>query len=114
MVRNLKLAAAGLVMTMASSAALAGDALTSAQLQKLFPGTFTAVVHGGVTLTFTAKGNGVLIGQMPGKQDEGRWSLENGKLCIMLSTWTKGRPACSAVVAGDGWYRGQGVKFRKI
>ena len=114
MKRILKLATAGIVAMCAISTAHADAALTHAQLQKLFPGTFAAVVQGAMKLTFTAKGNGTLIGVMPGKQDEGRWSLRNGKLCIMLSTWTGGKSACSAVVAENGWYRGQGVKFRKI
>ncbi len=111
---NLKFAIAGLVMMGLPSAAFADDVLTTAELQKLFPGTFTVVAQGGAKLIFTAKENGVLIGQMSGKQDSGRWSLTNGKLCIMLANWTKGKSACSLVVADNGWYRGQGVKFRKI
>ncbi len=114
MKRILKLAAAGVVAMCPSSTAYADEALTQAQLQKLFPGTFTAVVQGATKLTFTAKSNGTLIGEMPGKQDSGRWSLRDGKLCVMLTTWTRGKSACSAVVADSGWYRGQGIKFRKI
>ena len=113
MKRILKLAAAGAVTLCTLSAAHADATLTHSQLQKLFPGTFTAVVHGAMKLTFTAKGNGTLIGQMPGKQDSGRWSLQDGKLCVMLTTWTKGKSACSAVVADSGWYRGRDIKFRK-
>jgi hypothetical protein len=108
------LAAAAIAALLSAPQARADDALTTAELQKLFPGTFMAVVHGTVKVTFTAKGNGVLIGQMPGKSDEGRWSLENGKLCIMLSNWTHGHSTCSVVVADNGWYRGEGVVFRKI
>jgi hypothetical protein len=114
MKRILKLAAAGVVAMCASSAVHADEALTHAQLQKLFPGKFTAVVHGSTKVTFTAQGNGILIGEMPGKHDSGRWSLRDGKLCVMLTTWTQGKSACSAVVADSGWYRGQGIKFRKI
>jgi hypothetical protein len=114
MKRILKLATAGVAMMWVASAAQADTALTQSQLQKLFPGTFTAVVHGALTLTFTAKGNGTLIGAMPGKQDSGQWSLRNGKLCVMLTSWTRGKSACSTVVADSGWYRGQGIKFRKI
>lgn len=114
MKRMLKLAASGVVMMCASSVGHANETLTHAQLQKLFPGTFAAVVQGAMKLTFIAKGNGILIGDMPGKHDSGRWSVQNGKLCIMLSTWTGGKSACSEVVADSGWYRGQGVKFRKI
>ena len=88
--------------------------MTHVQLAKLFPGQFDAVVRGSVKVTFTAKGNGVLIGQMPGRKDQGRWSLQNGKLCIMLTNWTSGKSTCSTVVADGGWYRGHGVKFRKL
>ena len=111
---NLNFAIAGLIMMGLPSAAYADDVLSAAELQKLFPGTFTVVANGGMKLIFTAKENGVLIGEMSGKQDSGRWSLTDGKLCIMLSNWTKGKSACSVVVADNGWYRGQGVKFRKI
>ena len=114
MKRLLKLAAAGALLVMAASPVVAGGTLTNAELRKLFPGTFAAVVHGSLQVTFTAKDNGVLIGQMPGKRDSGRWSLQNGQLCIMLSNWTQGQAACSSLVADNGWYRGQGVKFRKI
>lgn len=114
MKRILKLAAAGVVMVCVSTAAHADAALTHAQLQKLFPGTFMAVVHGAMKLTFTAKGNGTLIGAMPGKQDGGQWTVQNGKLCVMLNTWTRGKSACSTVVADNGWYQGRGIKFRKI
>ena len=114
MLRRITGIAVASVLVCLSGAAFADEALTHTQLQRLFPGTFTAVVRGGVTLTFKAMGNGVLIGKMPGKQDQGRWSLEGGKLCIMLSNWTQGRASCSTVVSDNGWYRGQGVKFRKI
>lgn len=114
MLRKLTGIAVASVLMCMPGAAFADEALTHNQLRKLFPGTFTAVVHGGATLTFKAMGNGVLIGKMPGKQDQGRWSLQNGKLCIMLSNWTQGKAACSTVVSDSGWYRGQGVKFRKI
>jgi len=112
--RNLMLAAAGLFLVLSSNGAAADEVLTHSELRKLFPGSFYAVVNGFVTVQITAKGNGTLIGLMPGKKDTGRWSLENGKLCIMMSKWTKGKPNCSTVVADNGWYLGKGVKFRKI
>jgi len=114
MKRTLKLAAAGMIVMCAASTAQASPPLTHTQLQKLFPGTFTAVVRGAMKLTFTAKGNGTLIGIVPGKQDSGQWTVENGKLCVMLNTWTHGKSACSTVVADNGWYQGRGIKFRKI
>ena len=105
---------AGLLLGLTSVVANAGEPLSQAQLGKLFPGSFTAVVHGMVTVNFTAKDDGVLIGQMKAKRDSGRWSLKNGKLCISLAEWTQGKSSCSAVVADNGWYRGKGVKFKKI
>jgi len=88
--------------------------LSQAELGKLFPGSFQAVVSGAVVVKITARGNGTLIGQTTGQEDRGRWSVERGKLCIVWSTWLNGKASCSRVIADDGWYRGNGVKFRKI
>ena len=88
--------------------------LSQAELGKLFPGSFQAVVNGAVTVKITARGNGTLIGQMTGQEDRGWWSVKSGKLCIVWSTWLNGKISCSQVIADDGWYRGNGVKFRKI
>ena len=114
MKRIITLAAAGFCVATALMSALADEPMTHAQLQALFPGTFSAVVRGSMQVTFTAKGNGVLIGQATGRSDNGRWSLQDGKLCIMLNSWTKGKSTCSVVLADSGWYYGKGVKFRKI
>ena len=116
--RNLILALAGLFLVLASNVAAnvaaADEVLSQSELRRLFPGSFYAVVNGVVAIQFIAKGNGTLIGQMPGKTDTGSWSLKNGELCIMMSKWTKGKPKCSELVADNGWYLGKGVKFRKI
>ena len=71
------------------------------------------MVNGAVTVKITARGNGTLIGQMTGHEDRGRWSVERGKLRIVWSNWMNGKTSCSRVIADDGWYRGNGVKFRK-
>jgi hypothetical protein len=107
---------AGLLTTLMVSGAWAGDKpiLSQAELRKLFPGNFTAVVNGAVTVKIVARSNGTMIGQMTGKQDSGRWSVAGGKLCIVWSTWLNGKASCSSVKSGDGWYMGNGVKFRKI
>ena len=107
---------AGILMGFSGLAATAEDAVTlsQAELGKLFPGSFQAVVHGAVTVKITARGNGTLIGQMTGQEDRGRWSVKSGKLCIVWSNWLNGKASCSRVIADDGWYRGNGVKFRKI
>jgi hypothetical protein len=51
---------------------------------------------------------------MTGQEDRGWWSVKSGKLCIAWTTWLNGKTTCSRVIADDGWYRGNGVKFRKI
>jgi hypothetical protein len=104
-----------LTIFMASSA-MAGDTsiLSQLQLRNLFPGNFTAVVNGAVIVKIVARSNGTMIGEMTGKQDSGRWSVVGGKLCIVWSTWLSGKTSCSSVKSGDGWYLGNGVKFRKV
>jgi hypothetical protein len=88
--------------------------LSQAELGELFPGNFQAVVSGAVIVKITARGNGTLLGQMTGQEDRGRWSVKSGKLCIVWSNWLNGKASCSRVISDDGWYRGNGVKFRKI
>lgn len=111
--RIISLAMAGLLMSFASNAAGAAEKLSQAELSKLFPGSFIAVVRGMVKVNITAKGNGELIGQMKSREDTGRWSLRNGQLCISMAQWTGGRASCSVVVADNGWYRGNGVRFKR-
>jgi hypothetical protein len=107
---------AGFLTVLMASTVMAGDKpiLSQTELRQLFPGNFTAVVNGAVTVRIVAKSNGTMIGQMTGKQDSGRWSVAGGKLCIVWSTWLDGKASCSSVKSGDGWYVGNGVKFRKI
>ncbi len=107
---------AAIVMAFSSLGARADDTiiLSQAELGKLFPGSFQAVVNGAVKVKITARGNGTLVGQMTGQEDRGWWSVKSGKLCIAWTTWLNGKTTCSRVIADDGWYRGNGVKFRKI
>jgi hypothetical protein len=88
--------------------------LSQAELGELFPGKFHAVVNSVVSLDISAKRNGVLVGQMAGDSDQGRWSLKGNKLCVVWSSWMDGKVSCSKVKEADGWYHGIGVKFRKI
>ena len=69
---------AAIVMGFSGTSAAAGEAVTlsQAELGKLFPGNFQAVVNGAVTVKITARGNGTLIGQMTGQEDRGRWSVQ--------------------------------------
>jgi hypothetical protein len=107
---------AGILAVFLASNAVAGDKpiLSQMELRQLFPGNFTAVVNGAVTLKIVAKSNGTIIGLMTGKQDSGRWSVAGNQLCIVWSTWLNGKASCSSFKSGDGWYLGNGVKFRKI
>jgi hypothetical protein len=107
---------AAIVVAFSSPGARADETiiLSQAELGKLFPGSFQAVVNGAVTVMITARGNGTMVGQMTGQEDRGWWSVKSGKLCIVWSTWLSGKASCSRVIADDGWYRGNGVKFRKI
>ena len=114
MKRILALAAASLVLSLSNISAFADDALSQKELRGLFPGSFMAVVHGSIKLKIVAHSNGSLTGVYSGKTDKGRWSVRNGKLCVALDTWMAGKSTCSAVVAQAGWYRGSGVKFRKL
>ena len=116
MMRLLTSMLAALLLAFSGLSAAADDSavLSQAELGKLFPGRFQAVVSGAVVVKITARGNGTLIGQMSGQEDRGRWSVRSGKLCIVWSNWLNGKASCSRVIADDGWYLGNGVKFRKI
>lgn len=81
-------------------------------LKALFPGTFEAVVY-GFRVSFTAHRDGSLIGRYAAATDTGRWSIQRGQLCIMMSTWLSGETTCSAVVQQGQWYRAESVVFRK-
>lgn len=101
------------ILTSVVSATAEQKTITAAELGKLFPGSFLAVA-GGMSIKITARGNGSLHGQMQDLKDSGRWTLSGGRLCITWSKWLNGKTACSMVVADNGWYRGNGVKFRKL
>ena len=106
--------ALGLVTTSLGNLALAEQkTVTPAELGNLFPGSFIAVAS-GMPVTIVASGNGTLRGQMKGYKDTGRWTLSGGRLCITWNKWLNGKTSCSMIVADNGWYRGSGVKFRKL
>lgn len=113
MLRALLLAAASLCLASGLTPAVAGEKLSTAELRQLFPGTFTAVVK-GYTVKIAARAGGTLTGHAMGLTDTGHWSVQGGKLCISMQTWTEGKANCSPVVAEQGWYRGRGVRFQKL
>src|SRR5262245_4400388 len=91
----LALAAAGMMLSFSVDTAFAGgDTLSQSELRRLFPGSFDAVVYGILQVKIIAHGNGKLTGLFSGKKDTGRWSVRDGKLCIMLSKWMEGKSSC--------------------
>ena len=92
----------------------AEEPLNDQQLLRLFPGTFQALVKGKYEVTVTVKRDGAIVGEVSGLLDQGRWTVRDGELCIVMPAMTRGRVECSAVVADNGWYRGRSVSFRKL
>ncbi|MDP4823596.1 MAG: hypothetical protein NWR47_06580 [Aestuariivirgaceae bacterium] len=105
--------AGAILISLGLGPAMAGETLSPRELNRLFPGDFQAVVQ-NYNVRFSAKTDGTLIGKVLGSSDEGRWSVQGGKLCITLESWLKGRTNCSRVIEQAGWYEGSGVKFRKL
>jgi hypothetical protein len=93
--------------------AMAGQ-LSQSELHSLFPGKFQAVVKGLVTVNITARSDGSLVGRMSSSSDQGRWFVQNGKLCIVLDKWMSGKPKCSSVTAEEGWFKAADVRFRRL
>ena len=91
----------------------AAEPLEPRALQALFPGSFQAEVH-GYKVNFVARRDGSLVGKSQQGTDTGQWSVQQGELCIMLSSWLSGRTACSQVVQHGDWYRADNVVFRKL
>ena len=104
--------AAGLLGMFLAHPVHASDGVEPQALKAIFPGNFEAVVE-GYTVSFTALRDGSLVGRYASVNDSGRWSLRRGELCIMLSSWFNGRTECARVVYHGGWYRADGVLFRK-
>jgi len=112
--RLFTLATASMMLGFSFTTASASDTLSQSELRRLFPGSFDAVVYGILEVKIIARGDGQLIGLFSGRKDTGRWSVSNGRLCIMLNRWTDGKSSCSQVIASNGWYRGNGVRFKKL
>jgi hypothetical protein len=112
-----KLAAAGLlgvagVLGVALMQPAAAEPLEQRALKALFPGTFQAEVR-GYKVSFVAHRDGSLVGKSQQGTDTGQWSVQQGQLCIMLTSWLNGRTACSQVVQNGDWYQADNVVFRK-
>jgi hypothetical protein len=107
-----RFAGAGLLGLLVLQPAQASDTLQPRTLKALFPGTFHAVIH-GQDVTFLARRNGSLLARSGEHADTGEWSIRQGELCIMLTSWLGGRTVCGQVIEDGDWYRVEYILFRK-
>jgi hypothetical protein len=112
MLRIIAFATCLLPALLAAPRASAQDSLSHRELMGLFPGNFVAFVKGHV-VHIVADMDGRIVATDHGFSDTGRWSLQNGQLCIAMDSLTRGRATCSAVYTDSGWYFGSGVWFRR-
>ena len=90
--RNLTpLAAAVLLGLLSVQPVDALEALEPKALKALFPGTFHAVVH-GQDVTFDARDDGSLVARSEENKDTGQWSIRQGQLCVMLTSFYRAEP----------------------
>ncbi len=82
-----------------------GERLTEKQIRKLFPGTFSGTLDGDDRkFTVSLATDGLIRGRVEGKVDEGRWSIEGGKLCVQWKHWEEARKNCQFVERQGHWY----------
>lgn len=82
-----------------------GERLTEKQIRKLFPGTFSGTLDGDERkFTVSLATDGLIRGRVEGKVDEGRWSIEGGKLCVKWKHWEDARKNCQFVERQGHWY----------
>ena len=113
MMRNLTpLAAAVLLGLLSVQPVDALEALEPKALKALFPGTFHAVVH-GQDVTFDARDDGSLVARSEENKDTGQWSIRQGQLCVMLTSFLQGRTMCARVFPNGDWYRVEHIVFHK-
>jgi hypothetical protein len=83
------------------------------QLKLLFPGSFQAFAMGLIKADISASSDGLLTVKTSRTTEHGRWSIQAGKLCIVLERTLKGEKKCSRVLLQGGWYRTTLVIFKK-
>jgi hypothetical protein len=60
-----------------------------------------------------ARPDGRLVVKTSHSTENGRWSVQSGKLCISLERTLKGKTTCSRVRLEGGWYRTALVMFKR-
>ena len=101
----------GLAVMTASTATMADEVLTGAEIKKLFPGTHSLSVFGfHIRILASASGNvTVSLGE---EADSGLWFVRGDQLCLSLKQLTKGEAGCSKVeYDGKTRLRVQGITF---
>ncbi len=88
------------------------EPLDQKQVRSLFPGRYVVKVMGTIDLQVHMQSNGTVSGLSLGQRDQGRWSVESGKLCITWNTWNKGRKDCSTLSREGSKVKGRGFWFQ--
>ncbi len=88
------------------------ETMSQTQVRKLFPGSYNVLIFGRYDLRVNMRPNGTMTGVAGTYQDTGKWSVENGRLCVAWANWTKGKTGCSALSRKGDWISGRGFRFR--
>ncbi len=110
--RNIFLLSIALLVAGPLVSGVRADTLSSQQLGKLFPGRYVVEIFGRWDLSVNMRPNGEISGAAGKYRDTGKWSVENGKLCIAWRSWTKGKKGCSALSRKGPWVSGRGFRFK--
>ena len=109
-----KTALAAATLLVCSYSAHAGQALTSANLRHMVPGSYQVTLMGTVNMTVNMRANGTLLGSTKTEHDSGRWSLVGDKLCIAWNKWLGGQARCSGLTSQGRYYQGNGFTFSRL
>jgi hypothetical protein len=102
---------ASLSAVMFAAAPAQAEPLKNAELKKLFPGSYVVKIFGRWDLRVRMAPGGRIVGNTSEGSDTGRWSIEDGQLCIAWSKWTNGRKGCSALTRNGRRISGRGFYF---
>jgi len=78
------LLAAGAIGFAAVPESWAGEALSPGEIRRLVPGTYQGIYKDRIPIQVQVSRDGSLRAHATGKFDEGRWSVERGRLCVMF------------------------------
>jgi hypothetical protein len=99
-------------LALVSGPAVHAETLSQSQLKALFPGKYTVKIFGRYDVSVNMRPNGTVTGVAGKYRDTGRWTVENGKLCVAWSSWTSGRKGCSSLSRKGNTVSGRGFRFQ--